>query len=213
MVFSSPLELSLPADAPNRAELVAKAARHLELIVETNQQFNLTRILDPVEAAVKHVVDSVMPWRHFAGAKVVADAGSGPGFPGIPLAIALPDVQFTLLESTGKKARFLESAVQELKLRNVAVFPVRAEDWFKSDRADIVTARAVAPLVRALPLFRPALKKGSRVLLYKGSAIEQELADVMSMKDRKAVRVVETYALPMEMGTRTLVEITNPAQS
>ncbi|MBS1833703.1 MAG: 16S rRNA (guanine(527)-N(7))-methyltransferase RsmG [Acidobacteria bacterium] len=213
MVFSSPLELFLPADAPNRAELVAKAARHLELIVETNQQFNLTRILDPVEAAVKHVVDSVMPWRHFAGAKVVADAGSGPGFPGIPLAIALPDVQFTLLESTGKKARFLESAVQELKLRNVAVFPVRAEDWFKSDRADIVTARAVAPLVRALPLFRPALKKGSRVLLYKGSAIEQELADVMSMKDRKAVRVVETYALPMEMGTRTLVEITNPAQS
>lgn len=209
-MFASPLEIFLPSNVPNRAELVAKAARHLELIVDTNQQFNLTRILDPVDAAIKHVVDSVMPWRHFADAKLVADAGSGPGFPGIPLAIALPHVSFALLESTQKKARFLEAAVQELGLRNVAVFPVRAEDWFKSDTADIVTARAVAPLVRAIPLFRPAVKKGSRVLLYKGSGIEQELAEVASPRDRKSVSVVETYALPQELGTRTLVSLSTP---
>ncbi|BDC48868.1 hypothetical protein F183_A11840 [Bryobacterales bacterium F-183] len=210
MVFASPLEQYLPADVPNRPAVIEKASRHLELIVETNHSFNLTRIVDPVEAAIKHVVDSLMPWRHFADAKVVADAGSGPGFPGIPLAIALPDVQFVLLESTQKKARFLESTVQALGLRNVAVFPVRAEDWFKSDRAEIVTARAVAPLVRALPLFRPALKKGSRVLLYKGSNIEQEIAEVPSLRDRKTITVLETYALPQDMGSRTLVQLSSP---
>ena len=113
--FADELRQLLPAGLPFREECIDGAARHLELIVETNQHFNLTRIVNPREAAIKHVVDSVLPWRLFQDAEHVADAGSGAGFPGIPLALVLPRVRFTLLESTQKKARFLESVVRELR--------------------------------------------------------------------------------------------------
>ena len=107
MTFADELRELLPADLPLRDEVASKAARHLDLIVEANQQFNLTRIVSPREAAIKHVVDSVTPWRLFKNSDRIADAGSGPGFPGIPLSLALPEARFTLLESTQKKARFL----------------------------------------------------------------------------------------------------------
>ena len=104
----------------------------------------------------------------FEGAASVADAGSGAGFPGIALALVLPQTRFTLLESTQKKARFLEAVVRELGLANVEVRAERAEDWLKTHRVPVVTARAVAPLNRAAALFAPALRGGARVLLYKG---------------------------------------------
>ena len=84
MSFEQELEDVLPSDLPNREIVVSKAAKHLELIVEANQHFNLTRILNPREAAIKHVLDSVMPWRYFEGTRTVLDAGTGAGFPGIP---------------------------------------------------------------------------------------------------------------------------------
>ncbi len=208
MDFSEQLERFLPADVPNRENLVRLGARHLELIVEANQQFNLTRIVSPVEAAIKHTVDSVMPWKllqHPAGG-IIVDAGSGAGFPGIPLAIVLPKIRFVLLESIQKKARFLASTVATLELPNVTVLPERAEDWLKKNRAGIVTARAVAPLVRALPLFDPAVKRGSRLILYKGPDIASEISE-LPPRARSRVKVLERYTLPEEMGSRTLVEV------
>ena len=102
LTFTDHLEALLPPDLPNREACITGSARHLELVVEVNQQYNLTRILDPREAAIKHIVDSVEPWRLFASARHIADAGSGAGFPGIPLALVFPDIQFSLLESTGR---------------------------------------------------------------------------------------------------------------
>ena len=133
--FAEELNLVLPADLPNRETVVRKAAEHLELIVAVNQHLNLTRITTPREAAIKHVLDSVMPWRLFAGAKHVLDAGTGAGFPGIPLALVLPDVRFTLAESTQKKARFVESALALLDLPNVTISASRAEDLAGKDLA------------------------------------------------------------------------------
>lgn len=207
--FFAELEALLPADVPNREECVARAARHLEMIVATNEQFNLTRILSPREGAIKHVVDSLLPWKLFAGAAHVVDAGSGAGFPGIPLAIALPETRFSLLESTQKKARFIESTAGALELQNVRVYPERAEDWLKRHRATIVTARAVAPLERAVVLFAPALRAGLRVLLYKGPDAEQEIAVAQQTPAGRKyeMRIVQRYALPDEMGTRTIVEM------
>jgi 16S rRNA (guanine527-N7)-methyltransferase len=106
--FAEELSALIPEDVPQRDALIGGAARHLDLIIEANQHFNLTRILDPREAAIKHVVDSVMPWRLFAGASHILDAGTGAGFPGIPLALVFPSIRFTLAESIGKKARFVE---------------------------------------------------------------------------------------------------------
>ena len=209
MSFAEQLTEILPADLPNRDTLIIKGARHLDLIVETNQQFNLTRILGEREAAIKHVLDSVIPWRWFANAGEVFDIGTGAGFPGIPLAVVLPDVLFTLIESTGKKARFVAAAVADLELPNVFVMPRRAEEMLRTRNDVVITARAVAPLGKALDLMGPAIRMGCRALLYKGPDADTEI-DKASASLRKlgaAARVLETYTLPDELGSRTLVEV------
>jgi 16S rRNA (guanine527-N7)-methyltransferase len=207
--FIEELNLVLPADLPNRETVIHKAAGHLELIVEVNQYLNLTRIVSPREAAIKHVLDSVIPWRLFAGAKHVLDAGTGAGFPGIPLALVLPDVRFTLAESIQKKARFVESALAKLELPNVTISATRAEELAASGEVDIVTARALAPIPKALDLLGPALKKGTRALLYKGPDVEQEIASAEKelRKFRMNARVAMQYELPDSLGSRTVVAI------
>ena len=209
MSFTYELKQLLPADLPFREECIVGAARHLDRIVEANQHFNLTRIVNPREAAIKHVVDSVLPWRLFQDAGQVADAGSGAGFPGIPLALVLPGVRFTLLESTQKKARFLESVVRDLGLAHVEVLAERAEDWLKTHRVGMVTARAVAPLNRAASLFAPGLHGGARVLFYKGPDAAAEIAEATAEKAKRKVRmrIIERYELPDAMGTRCIVEM------
>ena len=201
------MNLVLPADLPRRADVVQKAAEHLRLIVEANRSFNLTRITDPHEAAIKHVLDSVVPWRLFQSARHVLDAGSGAGFPGIPLALVLPEVRFTLAESIQKKARFVEGAVTTLGLSNVIVAPTRAEETWRD--CDVITGRALAPLPRIFDLFAPALKAGRTILLYKGPDMQSEIADSAkeALRLHAQVDVVMRYELPDSLGSRTIVQI------
>ena len=210
MSFAEELNQLLPPDLPHREACLAGAARHLELIVEVNQHFNLTRILNPREAAIKHVLDSVLPWRLFKGAKKVADAGSGAGFPGIPLALILPDTHFTLLESTQKKSAFIASAIESFAIQNANAVPERAEAYLASHSVDIITARALAPLSRAIPLFAPALRKGTRLLLYIGPDAQNEIIEARreSKNAKWNMKVVFSYELPDSLGTRNIVEIT-----
>lgn len=205
-VFEYELDEVLPADLPNRENVIQGAARHIDLIVEANKVLNLTRITTPREAAIKHVLDSVVPWRLFAGAKHVLDAGTGAGFPGIPLALVLPETRFTLAESILKKARFVDAALADLKLANAFVTPRRAEEL---SGVSVITARALAPIPKALALFRPALKDGARLVFYKGPDAEQEIADATdeARKFRVRMDVVMKYDLPESLGTRRIVEI------
>ena len=207
--FANEIASVLPHDLPHRDTVIAKAAHHLALIVEANRQFNLTRITTPREAAVKHILDAVLPWRLFAEAEHVVDAGSGAGFPGVPLGIALPGTRFTLAESIQKRARFLDSVVDALELPNVDVAAERAEDVLKRRRIDLITARAVAPIDRALSLFAPALKTGCRALLYKGPDADAEIeqAQPEARRLKLKLRVIERYQLPDSLGARTIVEI------
>jgi 16S rRNA (guanine527-N7)-methyltransferase len=154
-------------------------------------------------------LDSVLPWAHFSGSRRVLDAGTGAGFPGLPLALVLPDVKFALAESTGKKARFVESAIAELGIQNVVVVNARAEEWLRTNRTDLITGRALAPLDRACELFAHALRGGARALLYKGPDVEQEIAGAATKvrKYKLRLKVVERYELPGDAGTRTLVEM------
>jgi 16S rRNA (guanine527-N7)-methyltransferase len=206
MEFEDELNRVLPADLPHRESVIQGAARHLALIVEANKHFNLTRITSPREAAIKHVLDSVMPWRLFQNARHVLDAGTGAGFPGIPLALVLPATRFTLSESIQKKARFVESVLNELKLPNVEIAARRAEEL----KADVITARALAPIGRVLSLFRPALKAGARILLYKGPDADREIAEAAAEAPKLDVRmeVVMRYDLPDSLGTRTMIQLT-----
>ncbi len=206
MNFAQQLAGVLPQDLPHRDNVISKAAQHLELIAQVNHHLNLTRIITPREAAIKHVLDSVLPWRLFADAAHILDAGTGAGFPGIPLALALPEIQFTLSESIQKKARFVQSAVEALHLPNVRVTAQRAEEI---PATSLITARAVAPLNRAIVLFEPALKAGARVLLYKGPDAATEIAEasIEAKKRNLAMRILERYDLPDALGSRTIVEL------
>jgi 16S rRNA (guanine527-N7)-methyltransferase len=207
--FETELDRWLPLDVPERGTLVRLASQHLSLIAEVNRQFNLTRIMEAREAAIKHVVDSVMPWRLFAKAQRVLDAGTGAGFPGIPLAIVLPETRFTLAESIQKKARFVALALDDLKLPNAVIEARRAEELAASGQFQVITARAVAPLERALKLFGPALRRGSRLLLYKGPEVADEItaAEPDLRRLRAAAEIVMRYELPESMGSRTVVEV------
>lgn len=196
---------TLPADIPNRDRLIEKAAQHLHLIAAANEFMNLTRITDAREAAIKHVYDSVAPWKSFVGAKRIVDIGTGAGFPGVPLAVVLPEVRFSLVESVGKKARFVDSAVESLELTNVHVVSERAEELLRTQQADVITARAVAPISRILELFGRHLKNGTRMLLYKGPDVDKELEE--AAKHRIEAKVVCRYDLPHALGSRTLIEL------
>lgn len=207
--FEDALQKALPEDLPNRERLVAVCTRHLELIVEANKVMNLTRILDAQEAAVKHVLDSVLPWRFFKGFRVVMDAGTGAGLPGIPLAIVFPSVEFILCESVQKRSRFVEEAVHTLEIPNITVMAVRAETALLKRRANAVTARAVAPLVKIVETFEACLKIGTPMLLYKGPDVEVEIGSAAGLlqRNRLMATVLDRYELPQNMGTRTFVEL------
>lgn len=212
MSLAAELASLLPPELPNRPAVISASALHLEWIALANEQFNLTRITGERDAAIKHVLDSVLAWRHFAGAKTVLDAGTGAGYPGIPLALVLPEVHFTLAESTGKKARFVADAVERLHLKNVVVAPVRAEDWLKANRAECITGRALAPLERACSLFGAAVRRGARGIFYKGPDAETEIAAAAAEARKQKVQIllIDRFELPDGLGTRTLVEIKAP---
>jgi len=121
----------------------------------------------------------------------------------------LPHVSFTLAESTGKKARFVELAAAELGLGNVTVVHARAEDWLRTNRTDLITGRALAPLDRACGFFASAIRSGARAWLYKGPDVDQEISEAapMARKYKLRLSVLERYELPDGAGARTLVEI------
>ena len=205
MDFEEQLTRILPSDLPHRDRVIQKTAQHLQMIAAVNDHMNLTRITTPQEAAIKHVYDSVAPWRCFQGAKRILDAGTGAGFPGIPLSLVLPDARFILAESIQKKARFVDSAVESLELSNVHLISERAEQIALSEKPEIITARAVAPVHKLIDLFRKPLRQGARMILYKGPDAEVELAE--AKKDRFSMQTVFRYELPEGHGVRTIVQI------
>ena len=124
---------------------VAALAALLDELADWNTRVNLTGIKDPAEAVDKHLLDSLAVLPQLRGL-AVADVGSGAGFPGLPLAIADPDRRYTLIEATGKKAKFLRHVVTRLELPNVEVVPLRAESYMPPRPFDSVIARALGPL-------------------------------------------------------------------
>ncbi|MFO0875504.1 MAG: 16S rRNA (guanine(527)-N(7))-methyltransferase RsmG [Phycisphaerales bacterium] len=153
---------------------VERLGRYLSLLLDANTRFNLTAITDPALGWTRHVFDSLTLMGPLAavGAERVIDVGSGGGAPGIPLAICMPSVAFTLLEATTKKATFLRHAATELGLDNVQVVNDRAETAGRGEasgreRFDAVVARAVGPLDVLLELTVPFARVGGLVLAIK----------------------------------------------
>lgn len=203
-----------------------RLGHHLALVLAANAQMNLTAITDPTDAWTKHTFDSLTllpilaqidesrPEADRSAPLRVIDVGSGAGFPGMPLAVCMPHVRFTLLEATSKKADFLRTVIERLNLTNVTVLAARAEQA-AHDRGekishagrtsrhnahresyDVVIARAVGPMPTIAELTLPFARINGRVALIKGQKADEELADAaQALHLLKAVHVA-TFDTP-----------------
>lgn len=147
----------------------------IKLIEKWNKAYNLTAIRNREDMVRLHLLDSLAIAPHVTGKRVI-DIGTGAGLPGIPLAIAMPEAAFTLLDSNAKKTRFVQQTVLELKLKNVSVLHTRAEDFRPEQPFDEVITRAFTNLSDMIQLTRHLLDKNGALLAMKGKILETELA-------------------------------------
>ncbi len=151
---------------------------YLGLLQKWNRAFNLTAVREPREMVVRHLLDSLAV-RSWFDAPRTLDIGSGAGLPGIPLAIACPESRFDLLDSNGKKIRFMRQAVNQLGLDNVEVIQSRIEAWRPPALAyDRITSRAFASLPDIVDAGAPLLRAGGKIVALKGRLRADELAAV-----------------------------------
>jgi 16S rRNA (guanine527-N7)-methyltransferase len=150
---------------------------YINLLLQQNRTLNLTAIIDPLEAVTKHLLDSLSIAQDVSGGKVV-DVGSGGGCPGIPLAIIRPESQFVLVESKNKKANFLKTTIQALKIKNIKVLCQRAENVNLTKKADAIVSRALGSLPYFISVAGHMLKKQGRLLAMKGKIPHSELKEI-----------------------------------
>jgi 16S rRNA (guanine527-N7)-methyltransferase len=199
------------------ADELQRLGQYLAFLRDANERFNLTAVAEPGAMWLRHIADSLSllpmidtltsddeelaaartssggntgPWR-------LIDVGSGGGLPGIPLAIVLPTFEVTLLEATGKKARFLQAVTAALGLANVRVVQARAEDAGRDrvqhrERYDIVVSRAVGGLATLAELTVPLARVGGVVLAIKGEKAAEEVAEA-----KQALYALHAHALEL----------------
>lgn len=157
---------------------------YLDRLLAINEQMNLTRIENREQAELLHIADSLTILRHIPTTALrIADIGSGGGLPGIPLAIARPDLKIILIDATLKKAAFLEHTAAELKLENVQVIAQRSEQ-LRGPQWDVVTARALASMDKLIGLCLPLVRPGGTLLAMKGPKGREELLTCSSIIKR-----------------------------
>jgi 16S rRNA (guanine527-N7)-methyltransferase len=152
----------------------ARLRQLLEELAHWNRRFNLTGITDLESMVSHHLLDSLAVHRHLHGA-TIADVGTGAGFPGLPLALVNPERRFSLIDSNGKKTRFVSHAVRTLGLMNVEALQARVEALRPERPFDTVLARAFAPLPELLEAVAPLCGSETRVLAMKGKWPQAEL--------------------------------------
>ncbi len=190
--------LGLP-QAPLADHLLA----YLALLDRWNRTYNLTAIRDPREMVSRHLLDSLAMWRAVRPG-ALADLGTGPGLPGIPLALAVPGLQVTLVEAIGKKTRFLREVVRQLGLDNVRVLESRAEAVAEPGAYEQITARALDTLAGILAVGGHLLSPTGKLLAMKGV---HPAAEIAALPPGWRVEGVERLAVPGLDGERHLVVV------
>ncbi|WP_337921318.1 16S rRNA (guanine(527)-N(7))-methyltransferase RsmG [Vibrio cholerae] len=181
---------SLTVTEQQREQLVG----YVQLLDKWNKAYNLTSVRDPMEMLVKHILDSLVVSPHLVGERFI-DVGTGPGLPGIPLAIMHPDKEFVLLDSLGKRIRFLKQVIHDLKINNVLPVQSRVEEFDPESGFDGVLSRAFASMTDMVNWCQHLPKPNAGVFLaLKGVWPDDEitlLPEWCSVTDIKALQVPE----------------------
>jgi len=178
---------------------IQQLLRYLSLILKWNRVYNLSAIRDPIESVKKHLLDS-LSIIHFVQPGLLLDVGSGAGLPGIVIAIMKPETKVFVLDSVGKKCRFMQAVKSELALENLIVVNSRVESFKPKKSFSQITSRAFAEVSKTIQLTKHLLEENGRYLLMKGSNIEEEDVDNFNMK-------VHSMTVPFVSDKRSLLEI------
>ncbi len=189
--------------SPQQAEMMAV---HADELIRWNKKTNLTTITTPVDVAVKHFIDSIVPSLRISNKAFLIDIGSGGGFPGIPLKVVLPELTVTLVDSSRKKVNFMKQVIRLLNMDDIDAVHGRIEDLaadsFFEGAFDVAISRAFSDLNRFVDLATPLLKKDGKIIAMKSKNTDTELE---SFGNRGRKPVVETYSLPFQDAMRTLI--------
>ncbi len=196
-------------------------AIHATELVRWNQKINITAIIDPLEVAVKHFLDSLVPAHLISPDAVLLDIGSGAGFPGIPLKILIPSLPVTLIDASRKKVSFLKHVIRTLRLDKIEALHIRAEDLTNDplylNRFDVIISRALSSLELFCRLALPLMVEEGVMIALKGEVARNELYDLKGRglddgDDTKTVRrqlsvTVEKFHLPIINSNRSIAII------
>ncbi|TWD36727.1 16S rRNA (guanine(527)-N(7))-methyltransferase RsmG [Pantoea sp. SJZ147] len=179
---------------------------YVGLLDKWNKAYNLTSVRDPQQMLIRHILDSIVVAPHLEGARFI-DVGTGPGLPGIPLAIVMPDAHFTLLDSLGKRVRFLRQVQHELGLTNIEPVQSRVEAFPSEPPFDGVISRAFASLEDMVNWCHHLPAKNGRFYALKGVRPDDEIT---SLPAGYSLDRVISLQVPQLDGERHLVIITPP---
>jgi len=191
--------LNCPLSKPS----LDKCLAHINLLLHWNRVHNLTAVVAPEEIITRHFLDSLTVASLIQGTRLL-DIGSGGGFPGIPLALALLETRWTLIDSRGKRARFLQETVDLLGLERIEVAHERVENFQPEENFDTLVARAVAPLPKLIFLTQHLWQKGVRVIAMKGSCFSTEWKQI-SPSIRKRAEIVRLSVPGAELKRQAVV--------
>ncbi len=196
-------------DIPVSPAQVRTLGAHFEAVVETNRVMNLTRITDPVEAAVKHYADSLalLLWARdrSIAVRTVLDVGTGAGFPAVPLVVIRSEWAVTAIDATRKKVEFLTRTVAAIGLTNLHVEHAHAGHWRPQRPFDVVVVRALAPLGKCLELCAAFVKRGGWLVAYKTASLDRaELGAAEARLKKTRMRAEEPFPYELQMGGETL---------
>jgi len=190
MSESYELELEPEVAAKVFGENLGKARDYATNLVLDSDMLGLLGPREMPKLWSRHILNSAVVAELLEPGDSVADVGSGAGLPGIPMAIARPDVNFTLIEPMERRSNWLQQQVEQLELTNVTVLRARAEEA-ETAKFSVVTARAVSALPKLLRLTVPLLKPGGRVLALKGSKASEEIADSQTLMKKLKIKNFE----------------------
>ncbi|WP_342607818.1 16S rRNA (guanine(527)-N(7))-methyltransferase RsmG [Vibrio tritonius] len=191
-------QTSLEVSEQQREQLVG----YVELLNKWNKAYNLTSVRDPMDMLVKHILDSIVVSPSLEGNRFI-DVGTGPGLPGIPLAIMNPDKEFVLLDSLGKRIRFIKQVIHELKIANVTPVQSRVEEYEAGNGFDAVLSRAFASMVDMVSWCRHLPKQENGLFLALKGHVAQDEID--QLPDWCSVNCVKSLEVPELEGERHLV--------